>query len=312
MFINSSIKNRISQYQETFQSSQPFKYLVIDNFFAADVLEKLLQDFPSFERSKAISEVGKVGGKAVNENLADISDNYRDLANYIASAEFLDTISQLTGIKNLIHDPSFYGGGTHENLNGQELDAHVDFNMDERRWYHRRLNLILFLNKEWEENWGGCLELHKNPRQPEENEIRSFIPIFNRCIIFETNEYSWHGFSKINLPPEKQHLSRKSISIYLYTKDRPASELAPSHTTFYIHRPLAANIQPGTVLSNEDYQEIKTLIKRRDDLIYYYQQRELIESTDFPSLKTHIKRYLSMKHPNFWKLFIGWLRLKNS
>lgn len=311
MFINPNIKKKFREYQRIFQKNKPFKYIVIDNFFIKEKLEILLQDFPIFNKDKAISEVGKVGGKAVNENLGNISNNYRQLANYLNSADFLDSISEITGLENLINDNTFYGGGTHENLHGQELDPHVDFNMDERRWYHRRLNLILFLNKEWQESWGGCLELHSNPRNPQDNQINAFTPIFNRCVIFETNEYSWHGFSKINLPPNKQHLSRKSLSIYLYTKDRPPSEIAPSHTTFYIHRPLSSHIQPGQILTEEDYQEITTLIKRRDDLIHYYQQRELIESTDLRSLKAHIKRYLSLKHPNLWKFWITWLRLKN-
>jgi Rps23 Pro-64 3,4-dihydroxylase Tpa1-like proline 4-hydroxylase len=84
------------------------------------------------------------------------------------------------------------------------------------------LNLLIYLNPQWQADWGGNLELHSNPRQPEENKIKSFVPIFNRCLIFETNEYSWHGFSQINLPENQRHLSRKSLSIYLYTKERPS------------------------------------------------------------------------------------------
>jgi Rps23 Pro-64 3,4-dihydroxylase Tpa1-like proline 4-hydroxylase len=79
------------------------------------------------------------------------------------------------------------------------------------------LNLLIYLNPQWQADWGGNLELHSNPRQPEENKIKSFVPIFNRCLIFETNEYSWHGFSQINLPENQRHLSRKSLSIYLYS-----------------------------------------------------------------------------------------------
>lgn len=71
---------------------------------------------------------------------------------------------------------------------------------------------------------GGCIELHSKPRHPEFDEIKSFLPLFNRAVIFETSEYSWPGFSAIRLPQGKKHLSRKSSSIYLYTKDRPAEE----------------------------------------------------------------------------------------
>ena len=302
MFINPLVYEKSSVYRQDFETAQPFKHLVIDNFLVRKQAQILLENFPSFNPQKAISELGKVGGKAVNEDLIGLGGVYQQFGRYIQAQEFLELISQLTGIDNLIPDPSFYGGGTHENLHGQELDPHIDFNFDERHWYHRRLNLLIYLNPQWQADWGGNLELHSNPRQPEENKIKSFVPIFNRCLIFETNEHSWHGFSQINLPENQRHLSRKSLSIYLYTKERPIEELSPSHTTFYIPRPLPENIQPHQVLSSEDYQQIKILLKRRDDLIRFYQDRELKESQDLVSLKSHIKRYLSLQYPHLWKI----------
>jgi len=308
MFINPLVYEKSSVYRQDFETAQPFKHLVIDNFLVGEQAQILLENFPSFNSQKAISELGKVGGKAVNEDLIGLGGVYQEFARHVQAQEFLELISQLTGIDNLIPDPSFYGGGTHENLQGQELDPHIDFNLDERHWYHRRLNLLIYLNPQWQADWGGNLELHSNPRQPEENKIKSFVPIFNRCLIFETNEYSWHGFSQINLPENKRHLSRKSLSIYLYTKERPDQELSPSHTTFYIPRPLLENIQPHQVLSSEDYQQIKILLKRRDDLIRFYQDRELKESQDLVSLKSHIKRYLSLQYPRLWKIIKSLLR----
>lgn len=308
MFINPLVYEKSSVYRQDFETAQPFKHLVIDNFLVGEQAQILLENFPSFKPQKAISELGKVGGKAVNEDLIGLGGVYQQFARHVQAQEFLELISELTGVDNLIPDPSFYGGGTHENLQGQELDPHIDFNLDERHWYHRRLNLLIYLNPQWQADWGGNLELHSNPRQPEENKIKSFVPIFNRCLIFETNEYSWHGFSQINLPENKRHLSRKSLSIYLYTKERPDQELSPSHTTFYIPRPLLENIQPHQVLSSEDYQQIKILLKRRDDLIRFYQDRELKESQDLVSLKSHIKRYLSLQYPRLWKIIKSLLR----
>jgi 2OG-Fe(II) oxygenase superfamily len=303
MFINPLVYEKSSVYRQDFETAQPFKHLVIDNFLVTEQAASLLEKFPSFNPQKAISELGKVGGKAVNENLISFGGIYQQFAQYVEQKEFLDLITSLTGIDNLIPDPSFYGGGTHENLHGQELDPHVDFNLDERHWYHRRLNLLIYLNPQWQSDWGGSLELHSNPRQPEENRIKSFLPIFNRCVIFETNEYSWHGFSQINLPENQQHLSRKSLSIYLYTKEHPAEEITASHTTFYIPRPLPESIQPNQMLKEEDYQQIKILLKRRDDLIRFYQDREIKESHDLVSLKSHIKRYLSTQYPHLWRMF---------
>ena len=141
--------------------------------------------------------------------------------------------------------------GTHENINGQELDCHVDFNFQLEGGFHRRANLLLYLNKEWDPNWGGAIELHSDPRQPETDQFSEFNVTFNRAVIFETNEYSWHGFRKIQLPQDRLHLSRKCLSIYLYTKERPAHEIAGPHGTFYVQRPFPERFKAGDQLPSE-------------------------------------------------------------
>jgi hypothetical protein len=94
-------------------------------------------------------------------------------------------------------------------------------------------------------------------------------------VMFETNEYSWHGFPRITLPADKRHISRKSISIYLYTKERPAEEIAPLHGTFYVQRFLPERIRAGYTLTAEDADELTRLLIRRDTWIELYQRMEL-------------------------------------
>jgi hypothetical protein len=270
--IQASVIDNTLDIQTSFQKAHPFRHVVVENFFDQDVCESLLRDFPAFDPEKARNEVGEIGGKAVYERLTKISPFYKSFYDYINSKTFLDTVSELTGIPDLIADETLFGGGTHENRDGQYLDVHVDFNIDERRMLHRRLNLLVYLNTEWEEKWGGLIELHSNPRAPDANEVKSFLPLFNRAVIFETNEYSWHGFERINLPADKKHLSRKSVSIYLYTKDRPAEEVVAPHTTFYLARPLSPEIsQEGRTLSHDDMQKIRLAIANRDGLLAMYQ-----------------------------------------
>lgn len=286
--ISQSAFDQADGVRERFLHAKPFRHAVIENFFDPAFAERLLDEFPTFDKKLARGESGAIGGKAVNTKIATIGPAYEELYSLLSSAPFLEYVSRLSGVENLILDPAMYGGGTHENLHGQELDPHVDFNYDQSNQLHRRLNLIVYLNKGWQPEWGGAIEVHSNPRNPEENRIQSWDPIFNRAILFETNEYSWHGFPKIQLPEDRRTLSRKSISIYLYTKDRPAEEVAPTHSTFYVQRPLPERFVPGYRLTEEDVLALRSLLVRRDRWIEFYQKMELDNSRNTAGLHQYL------------------------
>jgi hypothetical protein len=288
------VMQRISAIRAEFQSAKPFRHVCIEDFVLPGFAERLLQEFPKFDPKDAVNEFGKVGGKAVKTDLRSIGPAYDELFSYISSPAFLRTMSDMLGIPDLLCDASMYGGGTHENLPGQELDPHVDFNYDQERKLHRRVNLLLYLNKEWDESWGGAIELHSNPRDWANDQAKAFNCNFNRCVIFETNEYSWHGFRRIAPPPEKQGLSRKCVSIYLYTKERPKEEIAPLHGTFYVQRPLPPEISAGRTLTPEDEQEIRRLLTKRDGWIKFYQDMELKFSADAAAHGNYIDELRSL------------------
>lgn len=246
-----------------FVFAQPYRHVAIDNFFEPNFAQALLAQFPAFDRSRALNEAGEVGGKAVVEKIRDISASYAALDDLVQSPDFLTLLSELTGVPDLRYDPNYFGGGTHENRSGQDLDPHVDFNRHPVENWHRRLNLIVYLNPEWQDSWGGSLEIHSDP-QARDNRIKLLTPSFNRCVIFETNEISWHGFSRIQIPDTHPGLTRKSIALYFYTDDRPAEELADTHSTIYVDRPLPAFVTAGHTLSDSDALTIQTLVARRD------------------------------------------------
>jgi hypothetical protein len=270
--INPDILNDALNIQRRFDKAQPFRHVELDGFLTPDSCQQLLADFPSFDKKYALNEHGEVGGKAVVERVSGISPFYKKFYDYINSAEFLNAISDLTGIPDLLADETLFGGGTHENRHGQTLDVHVDFNIDERRMLHRRLNLLIYLNHDWESDWGGLIELHSNPWDQNVNQVQRFLPLFNKALIFETNEYSWHGFERIQLPEDKQHLSRKSFSIYLYTRDRPAEEVVAPHTTFYVPAALPKHLVAGHALTESDQTQLQILMASRDGLIRMYQK----------------------------------------
>jgi Rps23 Pro-64 3,4-dihydroxylase Tpa1-like proline 4-hydroxylase len=273
--INPTVHSKVREYEQQFRTAAPFPHVVIDDFLTPAFAEQLLRDFPAFDAQRAKNELGKAGLKAVQEKLAGVSPVYAQLDGIFQSDDFRTLVGGLTGIPALLYDADYFGGGTHENLHGQELDAHVDFNVLPERQWHRRLNAIIYLNKDWQADWGGALELHSDPWSPDKNTVKSVVPLFNRCVIFETSERSWHAFNRIVLPSDEQQRSRKSVALYYYTADRPADEIAPAHSTFYVHRPLPEHIVAGHTLSESDYEEIRSLLHRRDGWIRYLYKREM-------------------------------------
>jgi len=272
--VTADVRARTTELRDAFANAQPFRHIVVDDFLEPAFCQRLIAEFPVFDRAKALDEMGNVGGKAVIPEIARISPAYTEFDHLMKSPDFLRWIGEITGIDHLLYDPDYIGGGTHENLHGQDLDNHVDFNYHPKRPIHRRLNLILFLNPEWKREWGGCLELHRDPWNPDADSVEPIVPLANRCVVFETTENSWHGFHRIELPEDRRRESRRSLAVYFYSKDRPAAETAPEHSTIYIPRPLPQYFQAGYTLQPEDVTQLQILLQRRDDQIRFLYERE--------------------------------------
>lgn len=258
---------------EEFRGAVPFRHAVIDNFLDPALCKCLLSDFPKFEERYALNEMGQVGGKAVRTNVRDISDAYRGIDLYLQTPEFLDFVSTVTGIPNLLYDSGYIGGGTHENRDGQGLDQHVDFNFHPGTLWHRRLNLIVYLNPEWDGTWGGNLQLQADPWNGD-TRGPSIAPLFNRAVIFETTEHSWHGFSTIRLPEDRKTISRKSFAIYLYTKERPPEQTAVSHATVYVPDGMPADLKPGITLDETQVADLHQRFERVFGQLKFLYNRE--------------------------------------
>jgi hypothetical protein len=282
--ISQSVLSRRDALAAEFSSATPFRHAVIDDFLDAPVCRRLLETFPHFEDRYALNEMGEIGGKAVRMNVRDISDAYRGIDRYIQTQEFLDFVSRVTGIPDLLYDPDYIGGGTHENRDGQGLDQHVDFNFHPGTRWHRRLNLIVYLNPEWDEAWGGNLQLQADPWNGD-TRGPTVAPRFNRAVIFETTERSWHGFSAIHLPAEKKSLSRKSFAIYLYTKERPPAETAASHATVYVPDGLPEGLRAGATLREADMTELRQRFERMRGQLKFLYDREKDFATQITGLE---------------------------
>ncbi len=216
------------------RQATPFPNVRIDGFLTEEFAERVYHALPTFEEAL---RMGREFGAVNEKRKVQIVDSskfppaLRQLNETLASQDFLDLLSYSFEIPRLLADDELVGGGVHETGPHGRLDVHVDFNYMEKRALHRRLNLLLYFNKGWQEDWGGRLELwDKDVKVCQQ----SFLPIFNRCIVFETSEISFHGVAAVTCP---KNVSRRSFAAYYYTREAPAHWTGVSHSTIFRARP---------------------------------------------------------------------------
>ena len=216
------------------RSAVPFPHFCVDNFLEADAAEECLAAFPSFDQA---SKLGRSFATVNERNKIQITDSTKfpppilRLHEALASQEWLDFMSYVMDIPKLLADPQMVGGGIHETGPRGHLDVHVDFNYIEERDLHRRINILVYFNKGWKPEWGGNIELWDTDVKVCHH---SFMPIFNRCVVFETSDISYHGVSAVKCP---EGVSRKSFAGYYYTKEAPPHWTGESHSTIFRARP---------------------------------------------------------------------------
>jgi hypothetical protein len=216
------------------RTAAPFPNVLIDDFLDPAFARAVAGAFPSFDEA---SKVGR-GFNSINEkhkiqmtDSAEFPEPVKQLNEALASPGFLDVLSHAFSIPELMADDELVGGGLHQTGPRGRLDVHVDFNLIEERALHRRLNILVYFNEAWDPAWGGQIELWN--RDVSEC-VHSYDPIFNRCIVFETNEISFHGVPEVRCPPG---VARRSFAAYYYTVAAPDGWSGDSHTTIFKARP---------------------------------------------------------------------------
>ncbi len=231
--------------------AEPFPHMVIDNFLPQEMAEALLAHFPEEAKSHdKVYEKG-YGGTHKRQILPYDCDSYvRSAFAFFNSAPMLQFLEGITNIRGLLPDPYFTGGGFHETKAGGLLGIHADFRVNEPLQVLRRVNAIIYLNKEWQDSYSGHLELWDREMK---NKVSSVLPIFNRCVIFNTDEDSFHGHPDPLTTPDG--ISRKSIALYYYTANEIKNDSGQSRHTNYVARPYD---------SREVKAQARKLAKKRD------------------------------------------------
>ena len=203
-------------------NAKPFPNITLTNFFEDNFLNKILEEFPNLSKlqgSQIYKEKNEI--KLSNKDYNEFPNNIKKFIDFLNSEIFLGFLQNLTSIKEkLVSDPLLEGGGLHEIKRGGVLKIHTDFNRHPSLDLDRRINVLIYLNKNWKDSYGGHLEFWNKDVSKCEKKI---LPSFNTMAIFSTTDFSNHGHPEpLNCPEE---ISRKSIALYYFSSGRPQNEV---------------------------------------------------------------------------------------
>lgn len=215
----------------------PYRHIVIDNFFEPALASACLENFPplsdaSWEHTNDLDI--EVKFRTTWKSEFDIPEGLVEAVRILNSSPVLKAMAQRIGIHKIVPDPYFTGGGLNVTLPGGLLDVHVDGNYHDATGLTRRLNAIVYLNPQWQSEWGGEFGIYDREGKAC---LKRVEPIFNRLVVFDSHDFSFHGLPEpLNCPPGIQ---RKSLILYYYTKDaRPAQDVAvaDAHSALWVKR----------------------------------------------------------------------------
>lgn len=223
------LRRVVEREREGFATASPFPHLIVDDLLDPTAARAVAAEFTQpddgwtywhhlNERKRGLADRARMGPGA------------RTVIAALEAPEFVRLVSQLTGVPDLRSDPHLDGGGLHETLPGGFLNVHTDYRSHpiERSW-QREVNLLVFLNEEWQPVHRGWLELWDAQVS---RCVRRIEPRFNRAVIFRTSDVSFHGVPEgVACPPGN---SRKSLALYYFRDTGAALPLAP---TRYVPRP---------------------------------------------------------------------------
>lgn len=235
-----------------FKKSTPFNHFVVDDFLNLKLAYEIENEFLDFNSSKWYCYQNKIEDKKALNDWNSFPPQTYLLFRYLISNNFVDFLSELTGIK-LYPDPGLHGGGWHIHGKGGNLNPHLDYSIHPKLGLQRKINIIIYISQDFKEEYGGHLgfwnyDLFHN--QPSDL-VKEIPPLFNRAVIFDTTQNSWHGMSKPLEQPEG--IYRKSLAIYYLCE--------PSKDAVSRQRALFAPRE-----NQKNNKEIEELIKLRADV----------------------------------------------
>lgn len=213
-----ALEGRLPAMASAYQSADPFPHVVINEFLDPAAAERAGKEFPAYDSGRWNTH------RHVNELKSNDTDpdgwgpTLQAILADLNSARFVSFVSKLTGIEELLADPSLEGGGLHQSARGGFLNVHADFTVHPlKREWRRRVNLLLYFNDEWKPEYGGDLELWATDMS---HRVQTVPPVANRAVIFTTNVDSYHGHPEpLACPPD---MARRSLALYYFVLEPDA------------------------------------------------------------------------------------------
>ncbi len=207
------LETRIDEFAKTFAEAKPFRHLIVDEFLEPEVAAAAFSVFPKMQEMDTLKDFRQY--KAQDPAIDKFDPIFSQIIfKHLQSPRFLEIMSKISGIPNLLADGQLYASGLAQGANGSFLNVHIDNSSHPKTKHYRRLNLLVYLNKYWTEEKGGNLELWS----ADMSDSVAILPTFNRMVIFATDKQSWHGHRHVNTPDGD---TRKSINIYYFTEESP-------------------------------------------------------------------------------------------
>jgi Rps23 Pro-64 3,4-dihydroxylase Tpa1-like proline 4-hydroxylase len=222
-----------SSLKEEFLTNEPFNHIVIDNFFTEETLKGLLSEFPDYESEIwDFHYLNAVENKKACNHWDKFPKTTYSVMSYLCGPEFVKIIEDVTGQRNTIADIGLHGGGWHGHKQSGNLNVHLDYSIHPKLGLERKFNLIVYLTPNWLPEWGGELQLwsHDDKTNKPKECVRSVENKFNRAILFDTTQNSWHGLpGNLNCPENEM---RRSLAIYYVTE--PKENASPRGKALFV------------------------------------------------------------------------------
>ena len=244
--------NFTKQQIEYWNNAQPFHYLVIDNFLPSDIIDSVADEFPNADSDFWYEYKNSIEVKKACSDWNRFPKTIYTTLSYLLSPVFTEALDLLTQTR-LYPDYGLHGGGLHCHKRGGKLNTHLDYSIHPKLQMERKINIILYVTKDWNPEWGGGLGLWSHDEQTNQPKdlIQSIDCLYNRAIIFDTTQNSWHGLPNEITCPE--NISRNSLAVY-YTCE-------PNENTDPRNKALFAPTE-----NQKNDKEILDLIQKRANL----------------------------------------------